>query len=287
MNKHTSLSLIAVLTLANVECHAAQTFGLCRASAERSATISAAGATNIVITVGAGDLIIRGDEAAQEVVANGQACAFNGKYLEQMQITARREGNTIYLNTALPESESGFPWFNTASMDLTVILPASLPIELQDTAGDIDASHVRSMKIDDGAGDMEITDIGGDVVVSDTSGDIEIERVAGRVEIVSDTSGDMAIADVRRDVDVAIDSSGDIQIERIAGNVHIRQDSSGDIVIRGVKKDAVIDSDSSGDIRVVLVDGDFIVHGDSTGEITHDRIEGKVKIPADRDRAQN
>lgn len=286
MDTLTSLLTTATIGLCSLVAHEAVAMELCRSTADRSATLDAAGATKIVIRAGAGDLAVRGDNTARSVNATGHACASNDKLLEQVRIKTRREGSTLYVETALPEFDGGFPWFNNATLDLTVTLPASLAVDLEDGSGDIVLKQVRSAKIADGSGDLEVSGISSDVTVSDSSGDLDIEHVTGKVKIEQDSSGDIEIEDVHGDVEVLIDSSGELQIERVAGSVHIGQDSSGDIVIREVKGNVIVDSDSSGDIRVVLVGGDFTVEADSTGDISHDRIEGSVRLPPDRDRDQ-
>lgn len=285
MDKLISLLAPAVVGLYSLGCHEAVAMEFCRSTAERSATLDATGATKIVIGAGAGDLIVRGDRAARSVSATGHVCASSDELREQVQIKTRREGGTLYLNTVLPDFGNGFPWLlNNATLDLTVTLPASLAIEVEDSSGDIDIRQVRAAKLEDSSGDIEVSGVAGDVTVSDSSGDVDIEHVTGKVKIERDSSGDIDIQDVRGDVNVLIDSSGNLQIERVAGSVHIGQDSSGDIIIREVKGNARVDSDSSGDIRVVQVGGNFIVEADSTGNISHDRIEGNVRLPPDRDR---
>jgi DUF4097 and DUF4098 domain-containing protein YvlB len=285
MDKLTTIFAPVVVSLCSLTCHAALGADFCRSTAERSATIDAADATKIVIGAGAGDLVVRGDHAARSVSATGHVCASSDKLLEQVQIKTRREGAILYLNTVLPDSDSGFPWLlNNATLDLTVTLPASLAVEVADSSGDVDLRQVRAAKLEDSSGDIEVSGIAGDVTVSDSSGDVDIEHVTGTVKIERDSSGDVDIQDVRGDVNVLIDSSGTLQIERVAGSVHVGQDSSGDIVIREVKGDARVDSDSSGDIRVVQVGGNFSVESDSSGDISHDRIEGNVRLPGDRDK---
>jgi DUF4097 and DUF4098 domain-containing protein YvlB len=287
MDKPISIFAPAVVGLCSLTCHAALGMDFCRSTAERSATIDAAGATKIVIDAGAGDLIVRGDHAARSVSTTGHVCATSDELLEQVQIKTRREGATLYLNTVLSDSDHGFPWLlNNATLDLTVTLPASLAVELEDSSGDIDLRQLRAVKVEDSSGDIQVSGIAGDVTVSDSSGDVDIEHVTGNVKIERDSSGDIDIQDVRGDANVLIDSSGTLRIERVAGSVHIGQDSSGDIVIREVKGNARVGSDSSGDIRVVQVGGNFIVEADSSGNISHDRIEGDVRLPPGRDQDQ-
>lgn len=286
MDKLTSFLGLAVAGLCSAGCHEVSALDFCQSTADRSATMDAAGATKIVISAGAGDLAVRGDHAARSVSATGHACAPSDELLAQVRIETRREGRTLYLSTVLPQVTTGFPWFSNATLDLTVTLPASLAVELEDSSGDVDISQVRSAKIEDSSGDIDASGIGGDIGISDSSGDVNIAHVTGSVKIERDSSGDIDIQDVRGDVNVPVDGSGALRIERVGGSVHIGQDGSGDIIVREVKGDVRVDSDSSGDIRVVQVGGSFIVEADSTGNISHDRIEANVRLPPDRDRDQ-
>lgn len=249
----------------------------CRHGADRSASIDAAGARRLVIGAGAGDLKVTGKGGQTQVRATGKACASNDELLERIQIQTRREGDTVYVRTLMPDD--GMLSMNRhAWLDLTLTVPDSLIVELEDSSGDLDLSNVKSAVVADGSGDAEIEDIHGDLKVSDSSGDLEIERVSGNVR-VTDSSGDLNIEHVDGDVDIPVDSSGDIHIER-ARSVHIRNDSSGEIVVRQVAGDVAIDSDSSGDISVADIGGNFTVGVDGSGSIRHERVGGKVQIPA-------
>jgi hypothetical protein len=68
-------------------------------------------------------------------------------------------------------------------------------------------------------------------------------------------------------------------IEQVGGGVHIRNDSSGDIEITDVQRDVTIDSDSSGSISVERVGGNFTVSSDGSGGISHNQVTGTVRIP--------
>jgi DUF4097 and DUF4098 domain-containing protein YvlB len=282
MDKVISFLVPAFIGLCSSQAAAAQ---FCRYSSERSASINAVGATRLVIEAGAGDLLVRGGNNLRTVEATGRVCAFKEAALAQVQISARREGTTLYVTTVQPETGGSFSWLNT-TLDVAVTLPVSLSVEVKDGGGDLSIARVRSAKIEDGAGHIKVGQIAGDLVVSDGAGDIDIDQTVGKVTIERDDAGDIYIEDVRRDVNVLFDTSGTLQVERIGGSVHIGQDSSGDIIIREVKGNARVDSDSSGDIRAVLVGGNFVVEADSTGNISHDRIEGNVRLPPDRDRDQ-
>ncbi|HEY6644583.1 hypothetical protein [Povalibacter sp.] len=250
----------------------------CRHSADRSATADAAGIVRVVIGAGAGDLNVYGQSDASRVQASGKACASSAELLTQIQIDSRREGDTLYLKTLMPNSMDGGLFLNVyATLDLSIRVPDSVAIELEDSSGDIELRRVKSAIVADSSGDIEIEDITGDLDVSDSSGDIEIERVAGNLK-VKDSSGDMELREIRGHVEIPVDSSGDIDIVQ-AGSVHIHQDTSGGIVIRRVNRDVRIDTDSSGDIDVAEVGGNFSVGADGSGSIRQAKVLGTVELP--------
>jgi hypothetical protein len=251
----------------------------CSHEAQRTARFDAAGAKKVVIQTGAGDLKVRGNASQANVIAEGRACASSDDLLQESQLESRRAGDVLYLKTVLPEVSGSLLGFNRyARMDVSVTLPNSLPVELDDSSGDVDLQNLSSTEVRDGSGDLEIRNITGDLKVIDNSGDVEIERVSGNVS-VTDSSGDLEIDHVRGSVEVAVDSSGDIRIAD-AGSVHIANDSSGEITIERVNASVVIDSDSSGDIVAEQIGGNFTVGQDGSGNIRHANVLGKVQLPA-------
>lgn len=256
---------------------AAQADDWCKHRAERTASIDTTGAKRIVIGTGAGDLKVRGESGRSKVDAKGNACASSEELLGKIQIETRRDGDTVYLKTLMPEMKDG-NWFGStyASLELEIALPDSIPLDLEDSSGDLELSKVKSAVVADSSGDMEIEDISGDLEVTDSSGEIEIERVAGNLKL-SDSSGDVTVEEVQGDVVIPIDSSGDIRVVQ-AGSVHIRNDTSGEIYVRNVNRDVRVDTDSSGDINVEQVGGNFTVGADSSGSVHHSKVVGTVQV---------
>lgn len=248
----------------------------CKHSAGRSANIDTSGITRIVMGTGAGDLKVRGEPGRSKLEARGEACASSDQLLDQIQIETRREGSTVYLKTRMPDLKGGFIGNQYAMLDLDIALPDSIPVDIEDSSGDLDLSRVRSAVIADSSGEIEIEDIAGDLEVSDSSGDVAIERVAGRLQ-VTDSSGDLHIENIQGDVLIPIDSSGDIRLVQV-GSVHIRNDTSGEIYIRGVNHDVRVDVDSSGDINVEEVGGNLTVGADSSGTVHHSKVIGTVQL---------
>lgn len=223
----------------------------CAYSAERRASIDATGASRVVVIARAGDLAVRPATGAV-VLGTGRACTSSEDDLRETQLTARRDGDVIYVEAVLPGEKKGFGRFY-ASLDLTVEVPGGLPVDIDDTSGDIEAHDVRVEKVNDSSGDIELRGIGGDVEITDTSGDVSVAKVAGRVR-VQDSSGDIVI-DGAREVVIPSDSSGDITVEHIAGDVRIERDSSGDIRIKDVGGNVQLLSDTSGEVKVSHVKG--------------------------------
>jgi len=255
----------------------------CKFKADRAAGIEAGGVEKVVIRAGAGDMKVVGRGNAVRIEARGVACAAKQELLDATQFSVRREGNVVFVETVLPQSEDDDKWGNDeyAYIDMGIALPSSIPVEAIDSSGDATFEDLKALTLQDSSGDLTIKRIAGPTDVSDSSGDIEIE-VAGSVRL-QDSSGDIDVDDVHGDVDVAIDSSGDIEIARVDGSVRVAQDSSGSIRAEHVKGSVTVDSDSSGDIYAGFVGGDFTVNSDSSGSIDHESITGKIAVPKNKE----
>jgi hypothetical protein len=228
----------------------------CEHRADRRAKLDTAGVARVAISARAGDLEVKPTDGTT-LVAAGPACASSAEFLEQTNIAVRREGDTLRVDVLVPETMVGLG-VSYATLDLTVSVPASLPIEITDSSGDVLAADVHVVKLTDSSGDIVLRKPQADVEVWDSSGDVRIEDAAGRVQ-VRDSSGDIVIVGAK-EVAIPSDSSGDISIQRVAGSVRI-------------------DQDSSGDIRVADVGRDFELLGDSSGEVKVSGVKGEVHLP--------
>ena len=255
----------------------------CKLKADRAAGIEAGGVEKVVIRTGAGDMKVVGRGNAVRVEARGVACAAKQELLDASQISVRREGNVVYVETTLPQNEDDDNWGNNdyAYIDIGIALPSSIPVDATDSSGDATFEDLKALTLQDSSGDLKINRIAGLADVGDSSGDIEIE-VAGSVRL-RDSSGDIEVDSVAGDVDVALDSSGDIEIAKVDGSVRVAQDSSGSIRVEHVKGSVTVDSDSSGDIYAGSVGGDFTVSEDSSGDIDHSMITGKISVPKNKE----
>jgi DUF4097 and DUF4098 domain-containing protein YvlB len=273
---------IVVVALVTAGMGPAAAFALgddCAFRADRNAGVDAGGVVKIVIRAGAGDLKVHGIPDTRRIDARGAACAAGQALLDQAQVSVRREGNVVYVETQLPQDNEGGNWGRNeyAYIDLGITLPASVAVEAVDSSGDATFEDLKSLSLQDSSGDLTLARIAGAVDVNDSSGDLEIEK-AGSVR-VNDSSGDVDIDDVRADVVVVNDSSGDIEVAKVDGSVTIEQDSSGGIRVEDVRGNVTVNNDSSGDIYAGRVKGDFTVNNDSSGSIGHTAIGGKISVP--------
>jgi len=254
----------------------------CKFKADRAAGVDAKGVEKVVIRAGAGDMKVVGRGNAVRIESRGIACAAKQELLDATQISVRREGNVVYVETTLPQNNSSGSWGKSdyAYIDLGVALPSNLPVDAVDSSGDARFEDLQALTLQDSSGDLNLSRIAGLLDVNDSSGDINIEG-AGSVR-VRDSSGDINIEDVHGDVEIVLDSSGDIEIAKVDGSVRVQQDSSGGIRIKDVKGSVRVDSDSSGDIYAGRVGGDFTVSEDSSGSIEHESIGGKVAVPSNK-----
>ncbi|MBD8526274.1 DUF4097 family beta strand repeat-containing protein [Pseudomarimonas arenosa] len=272
------LPFTACLLLASGSAFA---WGDCDHRAERALDIAPGQAVTLALAVGAGDLEVRGDPKASQIQLRGRACASSQALLDQIQFLGQTSGDRVEAQTQIPKLEGGWG-SDTAYIDVTVVMPAHLILDLRDSSGDIDIHAVAAVKVKDSSGDIRIREIGGSVEVADSSGDIEIRTVAGNVEVTNDSSGDIEIDDVQGNALVRVDSSGDIELSGIRKNAEVGRDSSGGIVFKDIGGNATVGSDSSGGIRASKVRGDFIVDADTNGDISHSDIGGRVDVPMRR-----
>lgn len=185
-------------------------------TAERSASLSAAGATSVRINAQAGSLEVTGQSDITEVPVAGTAYARNTSDLEKLLIVTRTDGSEIVIELETPAN---------TKFDVAVAIPDSLQVEIVDGSGSIEVSNVAGVRLTDGSGDIDVRDVAGDiVVVGDGSGDITIENAGQNVDIVDDGSGSITVRDIDGDFTVKNDGSGSITHSNVQGAVDIPRD---------------------------------------------------------------
>lgn len=259
MSRRSLPLLVLALTLLASSLVAVPAFGWndCDHRADRSGSVSADGASRIVIEARAGDLDVRAGSGST-VDARGVACAEKRSTLEDIVLVTERSGDVVRVIVEIPD---GRGWSDSAWMDLDVDVPAGVPVEIDDSSGDMDLRGITLARLHDSSGDVDARDTAGDVEIDDSSGDVYFTGHQGNVTL-EDSSGDIRLRDIEGSVMVENDSSGDITADQVTGSVTVRRDSSGDI-------------------RVSDVGGDFEVRRDGSGSIDYRDVRGRVDVPAD------
>lgn len=248
----------------------------CRYTAAQRAVTPASGISRVVIDADSGFLKVDGTSGVTQIVAAGTACTSDEDFLPRMTLTLRKSGSDLHITSDIPDRNVMFGFF-TARLDLTIAIPAGLPVVIDDGSGWIKVSNVGTTTIDDDSGAIEAKNIRGHLTIHDDSGAILVDGVSGNVSI-EDDSGEIVVRNVAGNVEIE-DDSGAIMVARVEGALRIREDDSGAIVVRNVRHDVTVDDDSSGSIDVADIGGNFSVGHKSSGSIGHVRVAGKVRIP--------
>ncbi len=231
----------------------------CDFTAQREDSADAGGVEKIEIDAAAGYLRVIGEEGASQIRASGEACASSERLLEDVQLVVKRSGDRVRISVEVPDSNWGR---QTARLDLTVNVPASATVDIEDSSGSIEVENVAALEIEDGSGKIDVKNVAGNLEIDDGSGEIEARDIGGEVRIE--------------------DGSGQIELSRV-GSVMIEEDGSGEIDVEEVTGSVMVRSDGSGSISVRDVGGDFTVRRDGSGGIRHKAVAGVVDVP-DEDR---
>ncbi|MGD8322692.1 MAG: hypothetical protein PVJ02_19740 [Gemmatimonadota bacterium] len=238
--------------------------GSCAYEAERKMALGASTSQWLRLQAGSGSLTVEGRDGLDQVQVVARACASDEAYLDDLQVTLEADGGDLALETHYPRrSFGGWGGHDYARLDLVVLVPRGMPLDVDDSSGEMDLSGTGALRIDDSSGGITIRGASGPVSIEDGSGGID----------VADVSGDLSIDD----------GSGGIEVEGVQGDVRL-QDGSGSIRVAAVQHDVVVENDGSGSIAVRDVQGNFRVANDGSGSIRYSGVAGRVDIPRDKRR---
>lgn len=232
------------------------------------------------VLTGAGDLNLMGIEGLENIESTIDIYASMPENMVSAEkTTVRYELSTLSDGVALLEvtipSSSTITW-----ADVSVRVPDTIHIDLQDESGDVDIESIASASISDSSGDISVRQINGPVSITDGSGDLELQEILGDIS-VNDESGDIRIQGALGVLSI-LDGSGDLTVNNLEGMASITDDS-GDLTLHDLIGDAHI-TDTSGDIRLTNIDGiatifdgagdiiavnvgDLNIEGDSSGDV--------------------
>ena len=198
------------------------------------------GLKDLEIRAGAGSLTVTGREGLSAIEVKAEIVARHVReedmddYLkDRVELVLEKRGDSAVLVSRVRERFRLFNFDGDAVINLTVSVPKTLPLDIDDGSGSLVAEDLARVKIDDGSGSIRVARIAGDVTVDDGSGEIEILDVAGNVS-VDDGSGELTIRRVGGTVTVD-DGSGGIDIDDVARDVRLINTGSGGVDVSNVK----------------------------------------------------
>ena len=186
-------------------------------------------------TVSADIVPLDGSEAAAEAARNTRVSL---------------DGDTLYIQ---PPPVSGWNWWRTPKLGITVQVPTGSSISAKLASADLRATgRYTTAHVSTASGDLWIEDVTGDAHLGSASGDCQIGHVGGSLSAKS-ASGDIEIGDVTGDVTVG-SASGDIVVRDAGGSVS-GGTASGDVEVGVVRRGKTTLKSASGDIGVGVAAG--------------------------------
>ena len=211
-------------------------------------TVATDGTLPLVIENRAGSINVRPGDAG-EVKVSAELFAPSSHLLDEMTLTAEREGDEIVVRTQWPETRRG------RRARLTVLVPSGTSVRASTLGG--------SVTVKDTHGNATATTKGGSVTISGTSGEADARTMGGSVRI-ADHIGSAHAATSGGSVHVGGHLTSKVEATTAGGSIHVE----------GVDRATVDASTSGGSIRV---------RGRLTGH-SHIRTAGgsvTVSIPSD------
>jgi hypothetical protein len=250
-----SATLAAILTALAVSSAGAQQGN--GYSAPLHANVSADGATQVRVENGSGHLVINGKNGASQVSATATVRGSSQRAVDAVRLIARREGDVIVVRADRPDNN----WFrdDNVSIDLTVEVPTSLGLEVNNGSGGAQIDNVGALAVRAGSGGVQVSNVQGTAEMNSGSGGARLRNVHGDVT-VSTGSGGITIAGVTGSVDVRSAGSGSVNVSDVSGSLHLGSIGSGSV-----------DADRIG--------GDLTVDRKGSGSVSYTNVKGHVSVP--------
>lgn len=201
-----------------------------------------------------GEIAIRVEPGTPRYRARWRAYGDDTAEAQQALAAAKIEvdstGAGVELRTIVPTRRDGMG----VRVDLELVVPADLALDLETTTGDIAASGpFTSALLATGYGDVRVSEVAGSVQARSSSGDVELSDVGGAVEATT-SYGDVTLRACRGARIVGKSSSGDV-VASDGGTGEWDLDSKyGDVKLAGGSGTLAIET-SSGRIDVTRFTG--------------------------------
>lgn len=236
----------------------------CKYEAPRNLQLDLSGVRLVHVEVNSQTLHLTGSDNIKGLTISGRACASDKATLDDLTVTQRRSGDQLYVEIG-GNSHFSMSFFghSYSSLEVSMQLPASMPMDVSVGSGDADVRGVQQLQSHVGSGDLHVRQVAGKFSTSVGSGDVEAHDI-GSLDLGSVGSGDFKAEGIKGDAMIGSIGSGDVGLRQVAGSVHV-------------------DTLGSGDLTVHDVAGDFSLGAKGSGDVTHSGVKGKLSVPHDDD----
>ena len=247
--KTAKLLSLSLLSLALSGCVIHVNAKKANVSLQENLSVNTSGVTSFDIDAGAGSLIIKGSDNVENIEVSADIRTTEER---DYVLYLKKSGSTATL-VAKHNSSSGYWDGSSPQINLTVSMPKSLLLNIEDGSGDIKVTDINNnIKVDDGSGSASFENIVGNLDVDDGSGSLLIKQITGDLKL-DDGSGELTVSDVSGNVFVE-DGSGELTVYNVGGKVTI-DDGSGGINVSKAGSLKIIDS-GSGNLSISKVKGE-------------------------------
>jgi hypothetical protein len=197
-------------------------------------TLTVAGAVNLDLVTGSGDVVIRAGGTNQVVVhgtvrGNNEWLSSSDAAVHQVESNPpiQQNGNSIRIGYNLPDDVK-----RHISISYEVAVPVNTVVQAHSGSGDVEVTGVRSdVQAHSGSGEIRLRDLGGRVNVQTGSGNIQAQNVTAPFSGQTGSGDIEASLTGAGDVDVHT-GSGTIRVKGIRGGVQAHT-GSGDVEADG------------------------------------------------------
>ena len=162
------------------------------------------------------------------------------------------------------------------SLQYAITAPASFPIAVTDSSGNMNASGLRgTVTLSDGSGDLGASGLAGNIRLNNSSGNISASGLTGGIRL-DNSSGNITVSGLTGDLRFQ-DDSGNVVVNGLAGSDVVGGNSSGNITLTFTKIPGRVQvTDSSGNITLVLP------HGGTAYDVIPSNSSGNTAIAVPR-----
>jgi hypothetical protein len=130
------------------------------------------------IKTGAGTLEVLGDSVDGQIHVPALVCTSRKSGLVGMGVEHALRGGTQHIETRIPENQTTVWTSHYARIDLTVRMPAGLPVQVHDGSGELSVSGTGALVLRDGSGSIDVRDVSREVTIHESgSGSVALQRV--------------------------------------------------------------------------------------------------------------